>query len=94
MKTASERRPVKFTFSINTSGLPELTDVPKGKMTLVEALRVLGNHKHQPYVWTPEKVSQELSLDLKDTKAFLEFFFPFKVEIVLPEGKTAKQIKD
>lgn len=94
MRTASERRPIRFSFPVNTSGLTELTDVPTGKLTLAEALRVLGCHQHQPQTWTPERISQEYSLDLKDVTAVLEFFVPFKVEIKGPQSRTAKQIED
>ncbi|XP_028253212.1 NADH dehydrogenase [ubiquinone] 1 alpha subcomplex assembly factor 4 [Parambassis ranga] len=87
----TERRPLKYSFS--GFGLAELTDVPKGKLTIAEALKALGSHQHQPQTWTPEKIAQEYSLDLKDAKALVEFFVPFRVEIIPPKTGTAKQIK-
>ncbi|XP_017288241.1 NADH dehydrogenase [ubiquinone] 1 alpha subcomplex assembly factor 4 [Kryptolebias marmoratus] len=91
--TKLRRRPIKFSFPVNTFGITELTDVPKGKLTLAEALRVLGSHQHQPHTWTPEKIAQEYSLDLKDVKSALEFFIPFKIEVIPPSSRSAKQIK-
>lgn len=72
--------------------LAEPTNIPKGKLTLTEALKVLGSHHHQPQTWTPEKIAQEYSLDLKDTKAVLEFFIPFRVELLQPKNNGAKRI--
>uniref|UniRef100_A0A8C5DET0 NADH dehydrogenase [ubiquinone] 1 alpha subcomplex assembly factor 4 n=1 Tax=Gouania willdenowi TaxID=441366 RepID=A0A8C5DET0_GOUWI len=89
----AERRPLRFTFPSPIYGLEDFSDVPKGKLSLAEALKALGSHQHRPKHWTPEKISQEFSLDLKDTKALVEFFIPFKVEIIPPKTRADKQIK-
>ncbi|XP_071755363.1 NADH dehydrogenase [ubiquinone] 1 alpha subcomplex assembly factor 4 isoform X2 [Centroberyx gerrardi] len=88
-----ERRPLKFSLPGDPYGLVEITDVPKGKLSLVEALKALNSHKREPQTWTPEKISQEYSLDLKDTKALVDFFIPFDVKIIPPKTADAKQIK-
>ncbi|XP_030576872.1 NADH dehydrogenase [ubiquinone] 1 alpha subcomplex assembly factor 4 isoform X1 [Archocentrus centrarchus] len=88
-----QRRPLKFSILGSPLGLVELKDVPSGKLTIAEALKAVGSHQHQPQTWTPEKIAQEYSLDLKETKALLEFFIPFKLEIIPPKTKKAKQIK-
>ncbi|KAG8011045.1 NADH dehydrogenase [ubiquinone] 1 alpha subcomplex assembly factor 4 [Nibea albiflora] len=88
-----ERRPLKFSLPGGPYGLVELTDVPKGKLTITEALKAMGGHQREPQTWTPEKIAQEYSLDLKDTKALLEFFIPFQVHIIPPKTDGAKQIK-
>lgn len=93
MSREVERRPLKYDFPGSSFGLTEFTDVPKGKLTIAEALKAIGSHQHQPQAWTPEKVAQEYCLDLKDTKAALGYFIPFKVEIIPPKTKSAKQIK-
>lgn len=87
------RRPIRVSLPGSTFGLPDFPDVPKGKLTIAEALKALGSHQHQPRTWTAEKIAQEYSLDLQDTKALLVFFIPFKVEIIPPKSRTAKQIK-
>ncbi|XP_026174269.1 NADH dehydrogenase [ubiquinone] 1 alpha subcomplex assembly factor 4 isoform X2 [Mastacembelus armatus] len=89
-----ERRPTRFSLPGDAYGLVELTDVPKGKLTIVEALKALSSHQRQPHTWTPEKVAQEYYLDLKDTKAVLEFFIPFQVQLIPPKTENAKKIKD
>uniref|UniRef100_UPI001ED8584F NADH dehydrogenase [ubiquinone] 1 alpha subcomplex assembly factor 4 isoform X2 n=1 Tax=Scatophagus argus TaxID=75038 RepID=UPI001ED8584F len=88
-----ERRPLKVSLPGDIYGLTELTDVPKGKLTIAEALKALSSHQLQPQTWTPEKIAQDYSLDLKDTKALVEFFIPFQVKIIPPKTKTAKQLK-
>ncbi|XP_071393071.1 NADH dehydrogenase [ubiquinone] 1 alpha subcomplex assembly factor 4-like isoform X3 [Centroberyx affinis] len=88
-----ERRPLKFSLPGDPYGLVEITDVPKGKLSLVEALKALNSHKREPQTWTPEKISQEYSLDLKDTKALVDFFVPFDVKIIPPKTGGTKQIK-
>ncbi|MEQ2201299.1 hypothetical protein XENOCAPTIV_010457 [Xenoophorus captivus] len=90
---ATEAPPSAVSSEGYTFGLPELTHVPKGKLTIAEALKALGSHQHQPRTWTAEKIAQDYSLDLKDTKSVVEFFIPFKVEVIPPKTRTAKQIK-
>ncbi|XP_054900261.1 NADH dehydrogenase [ubiquinone] 1 alpha subcomplex assembly factor 4 isoform X1 [Poeciliopsis prolifica] len=89
----ADRRPLKVSLPGGVFGLPELTDVPKGKLALAEALKALGSHQHQPRTWSAEKIAQEYCLELKDTKSVVEFFIPFKVEIIPPKSRTAKRIK-
>lgn len=89
----TEKRLIRVNIPAYAYGLADVTDVPKGKLTIAEALKALGSHQHQPQTWTAEKIAQEFSLDLKDTKAALEFFVPFKVEIIPPKIQSAKQIK-
>ncbi|KAM9356240.1 NADH dehydrogenase [ubiquinone] 1 alpha subcomplex assembly factor 4 [Pholidichthys leucotaenia] len=88
------RRPIKVSVPGNLYGLLELTDVPKGKLTITEALKALSSHRQQPQIWTSEKIAEAYSLDLEDTKSLLEFFIPFKVEVISSETEKAKQIKD
>ncbi|NWR03830.1 NDUF4 factor, partial [Paradoxornis webbianus] len=57
----------------------DVKKVPKGKISLVEALTLLNNHKLQPQVWTAEKIAAEYSLELKEVNSLLEFFIPFTV---------------
>lgn len=94
-----ERRPLKYSLPGDPYGICEITDVPKGKISIVEALNALNNHKREPQTWTPEKVAQEYSLDLKDTQGLLTFFIPFEVKIIPPKSLPPKpdappQIKD
>ncbi|KAM8831475.1 NADH dehydrogenase [ubiquinone] 1 alpha subcomplex assembly factor 4 [Spinachia spinachia] len=87
------RRPLRFSLPGEAFSPVQLTDVPKGQLTIVEALKALSSHQRQPETWTLEKIAQEYSLDLKDTKALLEFFVPFQVQITPPKTEKAKQIK-
>ncbi|CAL8311672.1 unnamed protein product [Lota lota] len=88
-----ERRPLKFSLPGQRHGLADITDVPKGKLSLVEALKALNSHKLQPKTWTAERLAQEYSLAAHDTKALLEFFIPFNVKIIPPKRDGLKQIK-
>ncbi len=91
-KEAGER-PLTFTLPGDPNGLEGLQEVPKGKLTIVEALKALSSHQHQPQTWTPEKIAQDYCLDLKDTKALLEFFYTFQVQSIQPKNDKTKQIK-
>ncbi|XP_018599153.2 NADH dehydrogenase [ubiquinone] 1 alpha subcomplex assembly factor 4 [Scleropages formosus] len=88
-----ERRLLKISLPNNPYGISEITDVPKGKLSIVEALNALNQHKRDPKTWTPERIAQEYSLDLKDAKALLEFFIPFDVKIIPPKSKVTKKIE-
>ncbi|XP_060609049.2 NADH dehydrogenase [ubiquinone] 1 alpha subcomplex assembly factor 4 [Anolis sagrei] len=59
----------------------DVQTVPKGKISVVEALTLLTNHHRSPQTWTAEKISMEYCLELKDVTALLTFFMPFTVEI-------------
>ncbi|KAK5880570.1 hypothetical protein CesoFtcFv8_023583 [Champsocephalus esox] len=93
VETEGARRPLRFSLPGGHYGLVELSDVPRGKLTIAETLKALGSHQRQPQTWTLGKIAQEYSLDLKDTKALLEFFIPFQVHIIPPKTQSAKQIK-
>ncbi|XP_016106188.1 NADH dehydrogenase [ubiquinone] 1 alpha subcomplex assembly factor 4-like isoform X2 [Sinocyclocheilus grahami] len=90
----TQRRALKYSLPGEPYGFCDVTDVPKGKLSLVEALTALNNHKRLPKTWTPEKLAQEYSLDPKDAKALTEFFFPFDIKIIPPKTEETKQIKD
>ncbi|XP_016362739.1 NADH dehydrogenase [ubiquinone] 1 alpha subcomplex assembly factor 4-like [Sinocyclocheilus anshuiensis] len=89
-----QRRALKYSIPGDPYGFCDVTDVPKGRLSLVEALTALNNHKRLPKTWTPEKLAQEYSLDPKDAKALTDFFFPFDVKIIPPKTEETKQIKD
>ena len=88
-----ERRPLKFHFPGSVYGLGDLEDVPKGKLTIGEALKALSTHQRDPKMWTAEKIAQDYCLDLKDTKSLLEFFVPFQVYIIPPKSEKTKLIE-
>ncbi|MBN3318223.1 NDUF4 factor, partial [Atractosteus spatula] len=92
-KNEEECRPCKSRVVGNPYGILDIKGIPKGKLSIVEALTVLNNHKRSPKSWTPNKIAQEYSLDLKDTKALLEFFILFDVKIIPPKTEDKKQIK-
>ncbi|KAJ1151511.1 hypothetical protein NDU88_004291 [Pleurodeles waltl] len=85
------RRLPKQTFKHDYFSILDVENIPKGKLSIIEALTVLSNHKRQPETWTAEKIAEEYNLELKDTKSLLEFFIPFDVKIIPPTD--AKQIK-
>ncbi|XP_067386128.1 NADH dehydrogenase [ubiquinone] 1 alpha subcomplex assembly factor 4 [Emydura macquarii macquarii] len=67
----------------------DIQSIPKGKISVVEALTLLSNHKVSPHIWTAEKIATEYSLDLKEVTSLLEFFIPFTVEVFPPKKKKA-----
>ncbi|XP_037247630.1 NADH dehydrogenase [ubiquinone] 1 alpha subcomplex assembly factor 4 [Falco biarmicus] len=67
----------------------DVKKVPKGKISIVEALTLLNNHKLHPQIWTAEKIAVEYSLELKDVSSLLEFFIPFTVQEFPKETKKA-----
>ncbi|XP_030051497.1 NADH dehydrogenase [ubiquinone] 1 alpha subcomplex assembly factor 4 [Microcaecilia unicolor] len=86
-----ENRVPKVTVKHDAWGILDPPSIPKGKLSVVEALSLLSNHKNSPTTWTAEKIAEEYILELKDTKALLEFFIPFDLKLIPP--KDTKQIK-
>ncbi|XP_030411834.1 NADH dehydrogenase [ubiquinone] 1 alpha subcomplex assembly factor 4 isoform X1 [Gopherus evgoodei] len=65
----------------------DIPSIPKGKISVVEVLTLLNNHKLSPQTWTAEKIAKEYSIDLKEVTSLLEFFIPFAVEIFPPKDR-------
>ncbi|XP_008005731.1 NADH dehydrogenase [ubiquinone] 1 alpha subcomplex assembly factor 4 [Chlorocebus sabaeus] len=70
-----------------------MKSIPKGKISIVEALTLLNNHKLYPETWTAEKIVQEYQLEKKDVNSLLKYFVTFEVKIFPPEDKKAIQSK-
>ncbi|XP_005145154.1 NADH dehydrogenase [ubiquinone] 1 alpha subcomplex assembly factor 4 [Melopsittacus undulatus] len=70
-------------------GDADIKKVSKGKISIVEALTLLNNHKLNPQIWTAEKIAVEYSLELKDVNSLLEFFIPFTVQEFPKETRKA-----
>ncbi|XP_019298443.1 NADH dehydrogenase [ubiquinone] 1 alpha subcomplex assembly factor 4 [Panthera pardus] len=66
-----------------------IKNIPKGKISIVEALTLLNNHKLYPETWTAEKIAEEYCLEQKDVKSLLKYFVTFEVKIIPPEDKKA-----
>ncbi|KAM9240934.1 NADH dehydrogenase [ubiquinone] 1 alpha subcomplex assembly factor 4 [Leptosomus discolor] len=67
----------------------DVKKVRKGRISIVEALTLLNNHKLHPQTWTAEKIAVEYSLELKEVSSLLEFFIPFAVQEFPKETKKA-----
>ncbi|NXG72284.1 NDUF4 factor, partial [Baryphthengus martii] len=67
----------------------DVKKVSKGRISIVEALTLLNNHKLNPQIWTAEKIAVEYSLELKEVNSLLEFFIPFTVQEFPKETKKA-----
>uniref|UniRef100_A0A8D0BWS5 NADH dehydrogenase [ubiquinone] 1 alpha subcomplex assembly factor 4 n=1 Tax=Salvator merianae TaxID=96440 RepID=A0A8D0BWS5_SALMN len=72
----------------------DVQTVPKGKISIAEALNVLSNHALSPTTWTAEKIASEYSLELKDVTAVLTFFIPFSKKIVPVKDRKSLQSKE
>ncbi|XP_062953650.1 NADH dehydrogenase [ubiquinone] 1 alpha subcomplex assembly factor 4 [Cynocephalus volans] len=70
-----------------------LKNIPKGKISIVEALTLLSNHKLYPERWTAEKIAEEYQLDQKDVNSLLKYFVTFEVIVFSSENGKAIQPK-
>ncbi|XP_014698721.1 NADH dehydrogenase [ubiquinone] 1 alpha subcomplex assembly factor 4 [Equus asinus] len=70
-----------------------IKSIPKGKISVAEALTLLNNHKLYPETWTAEKIAEEYYLDQKDVNSLLKYFITFEVRIFPPEDKKAIESK-
>ncbi|XP_077443229.1 NADH dehydrogenase [ubiquinone] 1 alpha subcomplex assembly factor 4 isoform X2 [Stigmatopora argus] len=85
--------PMKLIIPGNSEAFSNLKNIPYGKLTITDALKALSRHQSQPQTWTSMKISEEFSLNLKETNSFLEFFIPFQIQIIPPQVENAKQLK-
>ncbi|NXS56205.1 NDUF4 factor, partial [Brachypteracias leptosomus] len=67
----------------------DVKKVSKGRISIVEAVTLLNNHKLHPQIWTAEKIAMEYSLELKEVNSLLEFFIPFTVQEFPKETRKA-----
>lgn len=88
-----QQEPKEFRLPIGDHFDKNVMDIPKGKITVVEALTLLNNHKVSPETRTAEKIAQEYHLELKDVNSLLKYFVTFEVKIVPPEDRKAIQSK-
>ncbi|XP_006200332.2 NADH dehydrogenase [ubiquinone] 1 alpha subcomplex assembly factor 4 [Vicugna pacos] len=70
-------------------GMMDVQNIPKGRISVVEALTLLNNHKLYPDTWTAEKIAKEYHLEQQDVNSLLKYFVTFEVKIFPPEGKKA-----
>lgn len=70
-----------------------IKNIPKGKISVVEALTLLNNHKLHPGTWTAERIAQEYYLEQKDVNSLLKYFVTFEVKVFPPKDKKAIQSK-
>ncbi|XP_036746253.1 NADH dehydrogenase [ubiquinone] 1 alpha subcomplex assembly factor 4 [Manis pentadactyla] len=68
-------------------------NIPRGKISIEEALTLLNNHKLYPEKCTAEKIAEEYHLELKDVNSLLKYFVTFEVKIFPPVDKKAIQSK-
>lgn len=88
VKNVERRQELKeFRLPIGDHFNQHITDIPKGKITVIEALTLLNNHKLSPETWTAEKIAQEYHLEPKDVNSLLKYFVTFEVKIFPPEDK-------
>lgn len=88
-----QQHPKEFRLPIGDQFDKNIKDIPKGKITVVEALTLLNNHKLSPETWTAEKIAQEYHLEQEDVNSLLKYFVTFEVKIVPPEDRKAIQSK-
>ncbi|KAG8522079.1 NADH dehydrogenase [ubiquinone] 1 alpha subcomplex assembly factor 4 [Galemys pyrenaicus] len=67
----------------------DIKNIPKGKISIVEALTLLNNHKLHPEIWTAKKIAEEYHLEQKDVNSLLKYFVTFEVKIFPPKDKKA-----
>ncbi|XP_062858525.1 NADH dehydrogenase [ubiquinone] 1 alpha subcomplex assembly factor 4 [Trichomycterus rosablanca] len=89
----AERRPVSVFAAAVPPGVTEVTDVPVGKLTLVEALTALNNYKNSPGTWPAERIGQELKLTPSDAQALVSYFIPFDIKL-LPSQSDNQRLTD
>ncbi|XP_055125963.1 NADH dehydrogenase [ubiquinone] 1 alpha subcomplex assembly factor 4-like [Symphalangus syndactylus] len=70
-----------------------IKSIPKGKISIIEALTLLNNHKRYQETWTAEKIAQEYHLEQKDVNSLLKYFVTFELKIFPHEDKKAIQSK-
>ncbi|XP_049627301.1 NADH dehydrogenase [ubiquinone] 1 alpha subcomplex assembly factor 4 [Suncus etruscus] len=70
-----------------------IKSIPKGKISIVEALTLLNNHKLYPETWTAEKIAEEYHLEQKDVNSLLKYFVTYDIKIFPANDKKAIQPK-
>lgn len=88
-----QREPKEFRLPKGNHFDMNIASIPKGKISIVEALTLLNNHKLHPETWTAEKIAEEYQLEQKDVNSLLKYFVTFEVKIFPPEDKKAIQSK-
>ncbi|XP_043921633.1 NADH dehydrogenase [ubiquinone] 1 alpha subcomplex assembly factor 4 [Protopterus annectens] len=56
--------------------------IPKGKLSVLEAVTLLDNHKRSPKEWTTERIAKEYTVELNHVISMLHYFIPFNLKII------------
>ncbi|XP_047617290.1 NADH dehydrogenase [ubiquinone] 1 alpha subcomplex assembly factor 4 [Phacochoerus africanus] len=92
--TGAHQKPKEFRLpKDHRFDMMNVKNIPKGKISIVEALTLLNNHKLYPDTWTAEKIAKEYHLEQQDVNSLLKYFVTFEVKIFPPGGKKAIQSK-
>uniref|UniRef100_A0A8C3WT01 NADH dehydrogenase [ubiquinone] 1 alpha subcomplex assembly factor 4 n=1 Tax=Catagonus wagneri TaxID=51154 RepID=A0A8C3WT01_9CETA len=92
--TGTRQKPKEFRLpKDHRFDMMNVKNIPKGKISIVEALTLLNNHKLYPDTWTAEKIAKEYHLEQQDVNSLLKYFVTFEVKIFPPAGKKAVQSK-
>lgn len=91
---ATRQKPKEFRLAKDHQfDMMNVKNIPKGKISIVEALTLLNNHKLYPDTWTAKKIAEEYHLEQQDVNSLLKYFVTFEVKIFPPEGKKAIESK-
>ncbi|KAJ1058675.1 PREDICTED: NADH dehydrogenase [ubiquinone] 1 alpha subcomplex assembly factor 4 [Capra hircus] len=91
---ATRQKPKEFRLAKDHQfDMMNVKNIPKGKISIVEALTLLNNHKLYPDTWTAKKIAEEYHLEQQDVNSLLKYFVTFEVKVFPPEGKKAIESK-
>ncbi|XP_005002683.1 NADH dehydrogenase [ubiquinone] 1 alpha subcomplex assembly factor 4 [Cavia porcellus] len=90
---ATQQEPKEFRLPKGHHFGMDIKNIPMGKISIVEAVTLLNNHKLYPETWTAEKIAQEYHLKLEDVNSLLKYFVTFEVKNFSPENKNIIESK-
>lgn len=68
--------------------------VPRGKVTLRQAIQFISDHQQNPKEWTPERIANEFKVKRENVDNILEHFRMFQIHLAKEEGSSKQFLID
>lgn len=68
--------------------------VPRGKVTLRQAIQFISDHQQNPKEWTPDRIANEFKVKRENVNHILEHFRMFQIHLPKEEGSSKQYLID
>lgn len=72
----------------------DVQKVPRGKVTLRQAIQFISDHQQHPEEWTAERIANEYKVKRENVDNIIEHFRMFQIHLPKEEGSSKQYLID